>query len=75
MASYRFRIGTESVSGGVPTESSVVGAAQAGNTADFMDLFVDNADIKSEAHLATLLENLKLGVLRIYRQTVGGVSS
>ena len=75
MASQRYRLQLESVSGGVPTESSVAYAQTAGATADMMDLFVDNADIKSEAHLAAALEALVKAVLRRYRSDVGGVSS
>lgn len=75
MASQRFRLGIGSVSGGVPTESSVAYSQTAGATATFLDLFVDNTDIKSEAHLGAALEALKMAVLRSYRASVGGVSS
>lgn len=75
MASQRYRLLIENVTGGVPTESSVTYAQTAGATADNMDLFLDNTDIKSEAHLASCLEALKQAVLRRYRSDVGGVSS
>jgi len=73
MASQRFRIPVESVAGGVPSASTVTYAQTAGATADFMDLFLDNVDIRSMAHLEMLLEHLTKAVRDRYRQSVGGV--
>ena len=73
MASQRFRLDIDTVSGGVPTSSSVAYAATAGATAGFVDLFLDNADIKSMAHLEDVLQKLTVAVRDRYRQSVGGV--
>lgn len=72
MASQRFRLDIDTVSGGVPTVGSVAYAATAGATAGFVDLFLDNADIKSSAQLDMILEHLKLAIVERYRQSVGG---
>jgi len=73
MASQRFRLDIDTVAGGVPTVSSVAYAATAGATAGFVDLFLDNTDIKSSAQLDMILEHLKLAIVERYRQSVGGV--
>ena len=73
MASQRFRLDIDTVSGGVPTQSSVAYSQTAGATAGFIDLFLDNADIKSTAMLEDMLEKLMNAVRARYRQSVGGV--
>ena len=71
MASQRFRLDIDTV--GVPTVSSVAYAATAGATAGFVDVFLDDTDIKSMAMLEMALEHLKLAIRDRYRQSVGGV--
>ena len=73
MASQRFRLDVDTVSGGVPTVSSVAYAQTAGATAGFVDLFLDNADIKSMAMLEDVLMKLMMAVKDQYRLKVGGV--
>lgn len=73
MASQRFRLDIDSAAGGVPTSSSVAYAATAGATAGFIDVFLDNADIKSTAMLDDMLEKLMLAIKDRYRASVGGV--
>jgi hypothetical protein len=73
MASQRFRLDVDTVSGGVVPASSVAYSATAGATAGFIDLFLDNADIKSVAMLQDMLEKISIRVVDIYRQSVGGV--
>jgi hypothetical protein len=72
MASQRFRLDVASVTGGVPTSSSVAYAQTAGATAGFIDVFLDNTDISSVAMLDDMLEKLKLAIKDRYRQSVGG---
>lgn len=75
MASQRFRIDIDTISGGVPAESTVAYSQTAGATAGFVDLFLDNSDIKSEAQLEQIVEVFRLSLRRLYRVSVGGVSS
>ena len=73
MASQRFRLDVDTVAGGVLTSSQVVHATTAGATTGFVDVFLDNADIKSVAMLNDILEKLKLAIVDQYRLKVGGV--
>ena len=75
MASQRFRIDVDTISGGGLAESQIAYSATAGATTGFVDLFLDNADIKSEAQLEQVVEMLRIGLRRLYRSSVGGVSS
>jgi hypothetical protein len=72
MASQRFRLDIDTVSGGVPTQSSVAYAQTAGATAGFVDVFLDNTDIKSMAMLEDVLLKLTTFIRDSYRQSVGG---
>jgi len=73
MASQRFRLDVDSVSGGVVPSSSVVYAQTAGAAAGFIDVYMDNTDIKSMAMLEDMLLKLSLAIKDRYRQSVGGV--
>lgn len=75
MASQRFRIDVDTISGGGLAESQVAYSASAGATAGFVDLFLDNSDIKSEAQLEQIVEMFRLSLRRLYRVSVGGVSA
>ena len=72
MASQRFRLDIDTAAGGVPTVSSVTYLQTAGATAGFVDLFLDNTDIKSLAMLEMALEHLILYLRDNYRRSVGG---
>ena len=73
MASQRFRLPIASAAGGVPSVSSITYLQTAGATAGFVDVFLDNADIKSLAMLEMAIEHLKLYLRQNYRVSVGGV--
>lgn len=73
MASQRFRLDVDTVSGGAVPASSVAYAQTAGATAGFIDIFLDNADIKSTAMLDDMLMKLCLAIKDRYRTSVGGV--
>lgn len=73
MASQRFRLDIDTAAGGVPTYSSVVYAQTAGATTGFIDVYLDNADIKSMAMLEHALEVLNITIRDLYRTKVGGV--
>ena len=73
MASQRFRLDIDTAAGGVPTQSSVAYAQTAGATTGFIDLFLDNADIKSTAMLEDALKKIFDAVRDSYRRSVGGV--
>lgn len=73
MASQRYRLDIDTAAGGLPSYSTVAYAQTAGATAGFVDIFVDNSDIKSVAMLLHALEVLKLFIQDNYRTNVGGV--
>lgn len=75
MASQRFRIDVDTISGGGLAESQIAYAQTAGATTGYVDLFMDNLDIKSEAQLEQVVEMFRIGLRRLYRSSVGGVSS
>lgn len=73
MASQRFRIDVVSPAGGSSSQKECSHATAAGATASFIDLFVDNAEIKSMQQLEDALAQLVIYIRDNYRLKVGGV--